>query len=211
MKSEMKIGMKNDMKIGMKNKNKKKTSNIKNSRFVQWLISPKSDFVLLVIALLLLNIVALNGFFRLDLTSSRSYSLSKSSKQLVKTLEEPLCVKVFFSSGLPAPYNTIEQYLKDILVEYKGAANKNFSYEFYNMDKEESQKLASDYRIRQKQIQEVKDNEVGFKSVYMGLAVVYADSIEVLDDLTSASGLEYKLTNTMSRMINTTGILSGLD
>ena len=194
---------------GMKNSNMKNSS-MKNSKFSQWLKSSKGDMWLLTIALVLLNLVALNGYFRLDLTSTRSYSLSKQSKQIVKTLEEPLCVKVFFSSGLPAPYNTTEQYLKDLLVEYKGSANKNFSYEFYNMDKDESQKLARDYRLRQKQIQEVKDNEVGFKSVYMGLALVYADSVEVIDDLTSPDGLEYKLTTTMARMINTTGALSGL-
>lgn len=184
---------------------------MKQNKFVEWLKSPKSDFVLLVIVLVLLNVVALNGFFRFDLTSSRSYSLSKSSKQVVKTLEEPLCVKVFFSKNLPSPYNTIEQYLKDLLVEYKGAANNNFSYEFYNMDKEESQKIASEYRIRQKQIQEVKDNEVGFKNVYMGLALVYADTIEVLDDISNPNGLEYTLTNTMTKMINTTGALAGLE
>ena len=101
--------------------------------------------------------------------------------------------------------------MKDLLVEYKGAANNNFSYEFYNMDKEESQKIASEYRIRQKQIQEVKDNEVGFKNVYMGLALVYADTIEVLDDISNPNGLEYTLTNTMTKMINTTGALAGLE
>ncbi|MCR4789485.1 MAG: Gldg family protein [Treponemataceae bacterium] len=179
-------------------------------KFSEWLKSPKSDFVLLIIVLLLLNIVGANTYFRLDLTSPRSYSLSKSSKQLVKTLEEPLSVKVFFSKNLPSPYNSVEQYLEDLLVEYKGSANRNFSYEFYNMDKEESQTLAQQYRIRQRQIQEVKDNEVGFKNVYMALALVYADSVEVLD-VSDAAGLEYRLTSTISRMINTTSALAGLE
>ena len=111
---------------------------------------------------------------------------------------------------MPSPYNTVEQYLKDILVEYKGSANKNFSYEFFDMSKPENEELASSYRIRQKQIQEVKDNEVGFKNVFMGLALVYADSIEILDDLVSPDGLEYKLSTTMTKMINTTSALAGL-
>ena len=179
-------------------------------KFIDWITSPKSDFILLIILLVLLNLVGANAFFRLDLTSPKSYSLSQSSKELVKNLEELLSVKVFFSENLPSPYNTVEQYLKDILVEYKGSANKNFSYEFFDMSKPENEELASSYRIRQKQIQGVKDNEVGFKNVFMGLALVYADSIEVLDDLVSPDGLEYRLSTTMSKMINTTSALAGL-
>ena len=179
-------------------------------KFIDWITSSKSDFVLLIILLVLLNLVGANAFFRLDLTSPKSYSLSQSSKEIVKNLEDPLSVKVFFSENLPSPYNTVEQYLKDILVEYKGSANKNFSYEFFDMSKPENEELASSYRIRQKQIQEVKDNEVGFKNVFMGLALVYADSIEILDDLVSPDGLEYKLSTTMTKMINTTSALAGL-
>ena len=179
-------------------------------KFINWSTGPKSDFVLLIILLVLINLVGANSFFRLDLTSPKSYSLSQSSKEVVKNLEEPLSVKVFFSNNLPSPYNTVEQYLEDILVEYKGSANKNFSYEFFDMDKPENEELASSYRIRQKQIQEVKDNEVGFKNVYMGVVLVYADSIEVLDDIISPDGLEYRLTTTMSKMINTTSALAGL-
>ena len=179
-------------------------------KFIDWITSPKSDFILLIILLVLLNLVGANAFFRLDLTSPKSYSLSQSSKELVKNLEELLSVKVFFSENLPSPYNTVEQYLKDILVEYRGSENKNFSYEFFDMSKPENEELASSYRIRQKQIQEVKDNEVGFKNVFMGLALVYADSIEVLDDLVSPDGLEYRLSTTMSKMINTTSALAGL-
>ena len=179
-------------------------------KFIDWITNPKSDLILLIILLVLLNLVGANAFFRLDLTSPKSYSLSQSSKELVRNLEEPLSVKVFFSENLPSPYNTVEQYLKDILVEYKGSANKNFSYEFFDMSKPENEELASSYRIRQKQIQEVKDNEVGFKNVFMGLALVYADSIEVLDDLVSPDGLEYRLSTTMSKMINITSALAGL-
>ena len=179
-------------------------------KFINWITGPKSDFILLIILLVLINLVGANSFFRLDLTSPKSYSLSQSCKEVVKNLEEPLSVKVFFSNNLPSPYNTVEQYLEDILVEYKGSANKNFSYEFFDMDKPENEELASSYRIRQKQIQEVKDNEVGFKNVYMGVVLVYADSIEVLDDIISPDGLEYRLTTTMSKMINTTSALAGL-
>ena len=64
--------------------------------FLRYLKSPKSDFLLFIIALVLLNLVSARSFFRLDATAPKSYSLSQASKQVVKTLEQPLSVKVFF-------------------------------------------------------------------------------------------------------------------
>ena len=177
-------------------------------KFVKWLKSPASDFALFVVFLVLLNIVSSKAFFRLDLTEPKSYSLSPASRQLVKTLKEPLSIQVFFSSNLPAPYNSVEQYVNDILVEYKGQANSNFNYHVYTMDNPESQAMASDYGLRQIQIQEIANNEVGFKQAWMGVAVIYADSIQTIDGLTSSDGFEYKLTTTISKMIATSDSLA---
>ena len=179
-------------------------------KLLAWLKSPKSDIALFIVLLLLANLVGQRAFLRLDLTGPRSYSLSPVSRQLVKTLNEPLSVKVFFSDNLPSPYNSVSQYVKDLLVEYKGAANRNFSYSFFDMNDKENQKLASDYGLSQAQIQQVANNEVGFKQVWMGLAIVYQDSIQPLDSLTSSDGLEYKLTTAMSKMIGTADALAGL-
>lgn len=179
-------------------------------KFLGWLKSPSSDLALFVVLLFLANLVGQRAFLRFDLTGPRSYSLSPASAQLVRTLNAPLSVKVFFSRNLPAPYNSAEQYVNDLLVEYKGAANRNFSYSFFDMDKKENQQLASDYGLSQAQIQQVANNEVGIKEVWMGLAIVYQDSIQALDSLTSTDGLEYKLTTTMSKMISTADALAGL-
>src|SRR5574344_2452292 len=96
-------------------------------KFINWLKNPASDFALFIILLILANLVGNRAFLRFDLTGPKSYSLSPASKQAVKTLDEPLSVQVFFSDSLPAPYNSVEQYISDILVEYKGAANGKFS------------------------------------------------------------------------------------
>lgn len=180
------------------------------NKFIKWLKSSSSDLVLFVLILVLANIAGRKAFLRLDLTSQGSYSISEASKSTVKTLTEPLSIKVFFSDNLPAPYNSTAQYVKDILVEYKGAANRNFSYQFFNMNKPENQKIAQGYGLRQVQIQQVKNSEVGFKQVWMGLAIVYGDAIELIDGITSDSGFEYNLTTKISKMIAQADTLSGL-
>lgn len=179
-------------------------------KILNWLKSPKSDFVLFVLILLLANIAGRKAFLRFDLTSQGSYSISPASKNTVKTLTEPLSVKVFFSDNLPAPYNGVAQYVKDILVEYKGQANRNFTYQFFNMKKSENQKIAQQYGLHQIQIQQVKNSEVGVKQVWMGLAITYGDTIEVLDGITSDSGFEYNLTTKISKMIAQQDTLAGL-
>lgn len=187
--------------------NSKKNQN----KFLNWLKSSSSDIWLFVIALILLNMVASRAFFRIDLTSSSAFSLSKASKEVVKNLEEPLSIKVFFSNNLPSPYSNTQQYVKDILVEYKNASSSNFSFEYFDMNKEENVLQAQNYGLNQLQIREVKNNELGFKNAFMGIVLTYADQIEVLDGLTSNDGLEYKITTTIGKIIANTNILSGLN
>lgn len=179
-------------------------------KIISWLKNSKSDFALFIIFLILLNFVSYNAYVRLDLTAAKSYSLSKESKNLVKNLEQPLSVRVFFDDNLPSPYNSVSQYVKDVLAEYKGAGNKNFSVSYMDMSKNESAELAQDLGLRQIQIQEVKNNEIGFKQVYMGLAVTYGDNIEEINPLTTTDGFEFNLTSKMSKMISTADSLAGL-
>lgn len=179
-------------------------------KLINFFKSSKSDFFLFIIFLILLNLVLSNSYFRIDLTSPKSYSLSQSSIETVKTLEQPLSIKVFFTKNLPSPYSSIEQYIKDILVEYKNKGNEYFSCEFFDMNKEENLQIARNFGLSQVQIQEIKNNEIGFKQVWMGLAVSYADRTELIDGLDSADGLEYRLTTTMKKLISTTSSLAGL-
>lgn len=180
------------------------------SAFARWMRNPAADTVLFIIAVILLNLVASRAFLRWDLTKSKSYSLSPASKELVRTVEEPLDVKVFFSRNLPAPYSTVYQYVQDILSEYKTASKGRLSYAFYNMDDSENQSLARKYGINQVQIQEFSQNEMGFKSAYMGMAFSYADQIEKLDGLTQTDGLEYKISQTIGKIISNTNALAGI-
>ena len=179
-------------------------------KIIEWFKSSASDFVLFLILLVLLNFVGSNAYVRADLTKQKSYSLSKASKTLVKNLDEPVSIRVFFDKNLPAQYSAITQYVEDLLDEYKRASNKNFSVSYMDLSKQENQDLAANYGLRQVQIQEVNNNEIGVKQTYMGLAISYGDSVELIDPITSSDGFEYTLTSTISKMINTAASLETL-
>ena len=182
----------------------------KENKFISWIKNPSADIWLFIVAVVLLNLVASRAFFRIDLTESKSYSLSSSSKEIVKNLEEPLSAKVFFSANLPSPYSNVEQYVKDILAEYGNSANKNFSCEFFDMEDYDNQRIARGYGLNQIQIRELKNNEVGLKNAFMGIVLSYADQIEKIDGISSSDGLEYKITSAIGKIISSTNILAGL-
>jgi ABC-2 type transport system permease protein len=176
-------------------------------------------FIIYLIVVVLVNVAGITLFLRSDLTADNVYSISKASQTVVKTLPEPLTIKVFFTKDLPAPYNNTERYLRDLLQEYSIYANKFFNYEFYNVSAEEgeitdnareNQKLANNYGIHPIQIQVVEKDEVKFQRAYMGLVMIYGDLIETIPTITSTDGLEYKLTTTIQKMNNKIGALLSL-
>lgn len=183
---------------------------MKPDSFITWLKSAKSDFVLYAVIIVLVNLIGIQSYLRLDLTSRKSYSLSQISRQAVNSLEEPLSVKVFFSPNLPAPYNNVEVYLRDLLGEYDRVGNPRFSYEFFDMEKEENKDVAQDFGVYSVQVQQIKDDKLQVASAYMGLAVSYGDSIEQMNNINYTDGLEYDLTTLMQKMINKSDALSGL-
>ena len=89
--------------------------------------------IVYLIVIVLVNIVGLTLFFRLDLTENRVYSISDASQKVVSTLSEPLTINVFFTKNLPAPYNNTERYLHDLLEEYAIHGNRYFNYTFYDV------------------------------------------------------------------------------
>jgi len=156
----------------------------------QWLLS--------LMIIVLVNLVGLFLYFRLDLTANNAYSLSPVSRKIVSSLEEPLTIKVFFSNDLPAPYNAVSRYLSDLLEEYSQRANRNFRYEFIDVDK--NRDAAADFGVHPVQIREIKNDRVSARNAYMGLAVVHGDLIETIPSITEPDGIEYRITTLMQKM-----------
>lgn len=171
------------------------------NKFIKWIKSSSSDRFFLVLVIILLNLVSIRTFFRFDLTSQKTYSLSQASKTAVKNIDFPLSIKVFFSSNLPSPYNNIVQYLNDLLAEYKANASKNFSYQNYDMSKDENQQIAYDFGLSPVQVDTVETTGFSSKIAWMGIAITYGDYIAVVDALKTTSDLEYKITTTIAKII----------
>jgi ABC-2 type transport system permease protein len=168
----------------------------------------------------LLNAAGLTFFKRMDLTAGKLYSISDVSKTVVSTLNEPLTINVFFTKNLPAPHNSTERYLHDLLSEYAASANQNFNYRFYDVSPDqgdlsnetaENQALADSFGIRPIQIQAIEKDEVKFQKAYMGLVIIHGDQVERIPTITATDGLEYKLTMAIRKLNNKVSALLALE
>ena len=177
-------------------------------------------FILYIAIIILINIVGVTLFYRIDLTRDQIYSLSPASSEVVATLSEPLTIKVFFSKNLPTPHNNTERYLKDLLEEYSAMAGNYFNYTFYNVSQEqgginqktdENRKLAQDYGIQPVQIRIMENDELKFKNAYMGMVIIHGDLIEKIPAITSTDGLEYQLTTAIQKLNNKISALLRID
>lgn len=168
-------------------------------------------FLLYLVIIVLVNAAGITLFYKIDLTSNNLYSLSNASKTVVKGLKEPLTINVFFTKNLPAPYNVIEPYLRDILKEYESYSGQNLSYRFKDVSAQEgdisqeadsNRKEAESYGIYPMNVQKLEQDEAKVMRAYMGMVLLHGDLVEKIPAITTTEGLEYKITTAIMKMTN---------
>ncbi len=151
--------------------------------------------------LVLINLIGLNVFLRLDFTDDRVYSLSDASKRVVQNLDDPVTISAFFTTDLPAQFAANRRFLKDKLDDYRAYGGSNVQYRFVDPDEsEELQAEALRYQIQPVQIQVIEENSVQLKNAYMGVAIQYESKREVIPFVQDLARLEYDLTSAIRRM-----------
>src|SRR5688500_10982776 len=88
--------------------------------------------------LVLLNVLGVVAFGRVDVTRDQVYTLSRASKDAVSQLEDPITVTAYFTENLPAPYSANARYVRDLLQEYRTAAKGKLSFEFIDPSGQET-------------------------------------------------------------------------
>lgn len=171
------------------------------------MVNDKKTFLIYVCvaiaAVVLVNVVARSWFFRIDLTDGQIYSLSPSSKAVLKKVDDLLTAKVYFSENLPGQYGNNRRFLQDILEEYAAYSDGNLRFEFYQP--EDDEKLAEEaikYGIQPVQLQVVENDKLEIKRVHMGLVFLYEDQREVIPVVQTTTGLEYEITSKIKKMVD---------
>ena len=101
----------------------------------------RSHWIELVAGILIVvfvNVISYYFFTRLDLTSEKRYTLSKSTKNLLKKVDEPVLYRVYLEGEFPADFKRLQNETKEMLNQFR-AYNKNIEYEFVNPNNFEDQ------------------------------------------------------------------------
>ncbi len=155
---------------------------------------------IIFVILVLLNIVSIRLFGRLDVTANHVFTLSEASKQLVRSLDDRVTVKAYFTEDLPAPYNNNRRMLLDELNEYRAYSGGNLQYEFIDPAGDKGEQEAQQQGIAPVQVQVLKNDKFEVKRGYMGLVLLYEDRKEVIPVIQNTSTLEYDLSSTIKRL-----------
>lgn len=82
-----------------------------------------------LVIFILINVLASQFFARLDFTSDGKYTLSKSTLDLIETIEKPILVQVYLSGDLPSEFKRLQTETRYMLEELQ-AYNSNIKFEF---------------------------------------------------------------------------------
>ncbi len=163
--------------------------------------SIKYFIVLALGAIVLINILSNRFFFRIDLTEDGRYTLSRSTKDILKNLQEPVTITAYFSKNLPPDRESTRRDFKDMLVEYSSIAKDMLVYEFVNPLKDENtEQEAAQSGIMPQNIPSREKDEIKFQKGYMGAYIQMGEESEVMPMIESSVGMEYNLTTAIKKL-----------
>ncbi|MDF1562476.1 MAG: GldG family protein [Deltaproteobacteria bacterium] len=176
-------------------------------------------------SLVLLNVLGISIFGRLDLTREGRFSLSRATLDSLADLEDPLTIRAYFTADLPPPANNLNRDVKDLLDAYHAASKGKIRYEFIDPlaqetdeDKEKKKEVKVDIfgralreatsveqelmaqGIRATEVPVIENDEPSSRRAYRALALSYGEQKEVLPQVPQIEGLEYELTTLIRKM-----------
>jgi len=155
----------------------------------------RTNLLLFAAILVIINVLGLSLFLRIDLTGRGIFSLSRASKEVVRSLEDRLTIKGYFSEDLPPQFASISRYVRDKMDDYKAFARNRIHFEFVDpATEEELQEEALSYGIQPQQMQVIEQDRMEVKMVYMALVFLYQDRTETIPLVRNTAGLEYDIT-----------------
>jgi gliding-associated putative ABC transporter substrate-binding component GldG len=178
----------------------------KNSIFI-YLILVAGIFVLI-------NLLASRFFFRLDFTSDKRYTLSETTKDLLRDLKDPVTVTAYFSEGLPPNIDKTQLDFKELLSEYGTRSRGKIVYEFVNPNKDkQTEQEAMQSGISPVVINVREKDQSVQKKAFLGAVLKYGEKTDVIPFVQPGSAMEYTLSSGIKKLVadnkNLVGFIQG--
>ena len=116
----------------MKNKEISHNQSSENKNSQRFKKSALISLAATIVILVAVNILSSFLFFRIDLTKDKRHSLSKSTIEMLKGLDDKVYVKVYLKGeNQPADYQLFAEKVREMLQEFRSYSN-NLYFEFIN-------------------------------------------------------------------------------
>jgi ABC-2 type transport system permease protein len=162
------------------------------------------------VILLLLFYLSSKIFFRLDFTSEKRYTLSPKTKEVLRSLDELVNVKIYLSGDMPVGFKKLRNSIQETLDEFRIYAGDNIQYEFINPLENPDPKVKERIftELYQKGLKptniQVKEKEGGKteKILFPGAIILYNGTEVPVNFLKNSVGLtaEENLNNTIQNI-----------
>ncbi len=160
-----------------------------------------TNIVIIFAILLVVNLISVTMFLRLDFSRGKIYSLSRSSKETVRELDDRLMVRAYFTRDLPAQLADANRYARDILSEYQAHSRGRIRFEFVDpTDDDRLQREAQQYGIHPVQMRVPERDRLEIRNIYMGLVFMYQGERETIPFVQDTRGLEYDITKNIKKL-----------
>lgn len=149
------------------------------------------DLTILLLTILLINYIASYFFFRIDLTAEKRYTLTETTKKILKNLNDVVYVKVYLDGDLPYGFLRLKKGIKETLDEFRSYAGDNIQYDFIDPTNLKDKKAQKDLQkqlykmgLTPTNIQEKdKDGKIIQRIIFPGAIISYAGQEIAVDFL----------------------------
>lgn len=191
------------------------------------------QLILMIGIIILANIISSFVFTRIDLTSDKRFTLSQSSKNLVRNLKDVVFIKVYLEGDFPAGFTKLRNATQELIDELRTYSKGNLEYEFIDpsADPDAQERNRLYHQLAEKGLQptnlEEKSKEGSTqKIIFPGAIVSYSNQeipVQLLKDQlgtapaamlnNSIQNLEYEITSAIHKVTNpykpTIGFIEG--
>lgn len=90
-----------------------------------------TSFVITLVIIIVVNVIASFVYTRFDLTSEKRYTLSDTSKEILRNLDDYVYFRIYLEGEFPAGFKKLRKETKEMLDEFR-AYSKFVDYDFIN-------------------------------------------------------------------------------
>ncbi|MBI3366643.1 GldG family protein [Candidatus Roizmanbacteria bacterium] len=141
------------------------------------------------------------SFIRYDASFGKAYTLSSSTKKILKNVDDVVTIKFFASSDLPTRLLPLKNDVVDLLNEFKKVNKGRINIKI--LDPKKDQNATAEVKesgIPELQFSQLERDKYAVTASYFGIALSYGDKKEVLPQVTDVESLEYNLTGAIYKL-----------